>query len=100
MSGRTSGLISSRSKSASQRSGVITGKSDPNSTLRLSRPLAARTSCGGKYFGDQPDRSMKTLALWVAIEIAASCHGTDGCASTIVSPGWSAATSSSSIGSE
>jgi hypothetical protein len=34
------------------------------------------------------------------MEIAASCQGTDGCARMIVSDGWSAATSSISIGSE
>ena len=61
--------------------------------------MAARTSCGGKYFGSQPDRSMYTLALWVAIEMAESCHGTDGWARMTVSVGKSAATSSSSIGS-
>ena len=41
---------------------------------------------------------MYTLALWVAIEIASSCHGTDGCARMTGMPGKSAATSSSSIG--
>jgi hypothetical protein len=35
-SGRTSSLIGSCSKSASQRSGVMSGKSDPNSILCLS----------------------------------------------------------------
>ena len=37
--GRTSSLIGSRSKSASQRSGVIRGKSEPNSILCLSWEL-------------------------------------------------------------
>ena len=43
---------------------------------------------------------MNTLALWVAIEMAASCQGTDGWARMMVSSGRSAATSSISIGSE
>ena len=43
---------------------------------------------------------MNTFALWVAIEIACACHGTEGWARITVSPGWSAATSSSSNGSE
>lgn len=38
--GRTAGLTSSWSKSASQRSGVISGKSEPNSTLSCSSELA------------------------------------------------------------
>src|SRR5450756_308367 len=58
ISGRTSALIGSFSKSSSQRSGEITGLSVPNRTLCLSSVLAYCTSCGGKYFGDQPDRSM------------------------------------------
>ena len=41
---------------------------------------------------------MYTLALWVAIEIASSCQGTDGWARMTGMPGKSAATSSSSIG--
>ena len=43
---------------------------------------------------------MKTFALWVAIEIASACQGTDGCARITVSRGKSAATSSSSSGLE
>ena len=43
---------------------------------------------------------MNTLALWVAIEIASACHGTEGWARITVSPGKSAATSSSSSGLE
>ena len=62
--------------------------------------MAARTSSGGKYLGDQPDRSMNTLDLCVAIEIEEAAHGTDGCARITVSPGKSAATSSTSIGSD
>ena len=58
MSGRTSGLMSIFSKSASQRSGVISGKSEPKSTLFLSCVFAYWISWGAKYFGDQPDRSM------------------------------------------
>jgi hypothetical protein len=40
------------------RSGRISGQSLPKSILFFSSVLAARTSCGGKYFGDQPDRSI------------------------------------------
>src|SRR6185312_7601525 len=98
--GRTWSLRSSFSKSASHRSGVISGKSEPNSTLSCSSELACRTSCGGKYLGDQPDRSMYTLALWVATAIASSCQGTDGCAMMIVNSGKSAATASSRMGLE
>ena len=58
ISGRTSGLMSRFSKSLIHRSGVMAGKSEPNSTFSRSRVLAYRTSSGGKYFGDQPDRSM------------------------------------------
>ena len=58
ISGRTSGLMSSASKSRSQRSGVITGKSVPNRTFSRSSVLAYWTRLGGKYFGDQPERSM------------------------------------------
>lgn len=43
---------------------------------------------------------MKTFALWVAMEICESTHGTDGWAMITVRSGKSAATSSSSIGSE
>ena len=98
--GRTSSLKDACSKSASQRSGVINGKSEPNSTLFRSWVFAYWTSCGGKYFGDQPERSIHTLSLCRQIEIASSCHGNDGCASTIWSDGKSAATSSRHIGFE
>ena len=54
----TSGLMSSFAKSASQRSGVSSGKSEPNSTLSASSEFAYCTRIGGKYFGDHPDRSM------------------------------------------
>src|SRR5690606_10254031 len=56
--GRTSSLMSRLSKSRRHRSGVSSGKSDPKSTLSCSSEFACCTSCGGKYFGDQPDRSM------------------------------------------
>ena len=56
--------------------------------------LAYWTSWGGKYFGDQPDRSMYTSGLCIAIESASSCHGNEGWASTIGISGKSAATSS------
>lgn len=78
ISGRTSGLISRFSKSRIQRSGVIAGKSEPNSTLSRSSVLAYRTSSGGNYFGDQPDKSMYTRGLCVAIASASSCQGNDG----------------------
>src|SRR5699024_2526361 len=84
ISGTASSLMPSCSKSPIHRSGVMSGKSEPNSALCLSIDPIARVSCGGKYFGDHPDRSMKTLALWVAIEIEASAHGTDGWARIIV----------------
>src|ERR1700722_4632835 len=58
ISGRTSGLMSSFSKSLSQRSGRITGQSEPNSTLWRNNVLAYLTRIGGKYFGDQPERSI------------------------------------------
>jgi len=58
ISGRTSGLIGSFSKSAIQRSGRITGLSLPKSTLFFSSVLAYWTSFASKYFGDQPERSM------------------------------------------
>jgi hypothetical protein len=60
--------------------------------------FAYRTSCGGKYFGDHPDRSMYTFGLCVATARASSCQGNDGCAMMIVRSGKSTATSSSSIG--
>ena len=75
ISGRTSSLKPASAKSLSQRSGVISGKSLPNSIRSLSRVLAYCTSCGGKYFGLQPDRSIQTLGLCIASEIASSCHG-------------------------
>ena len=43
---------------------------------------------------------MYTFDLCVAIEIDDAAHGTDGCARITVSPGKSAATSSTSIGSD
>ncbi len=57
-SGRTSGLMSSLSKSLSQRSGRMTGQSEPNSILCFSRELTYLTRIGGKYLGDQPERSI------------------------------------------
>lgn len=65
-------------------------------TLRASAPsspLVARTSAGGKYFGSHPDKSIKTLAFCVAIEIAVSCQRTEEWVKMTVSPGKSAATS-------
>ncbi len=47
-------------------------------TLSLSKVLAYWTSCAGKYFGDQPDRSMCTSGLCAATASASSCHGNDG----------------------
>src|SRR5579864_9211601 len=68
---RIRGLTSSRngaaSKSAIQRSAVIIGWSEPNNTLFLSRVLAYCTSSGGKYFGDHPERSIKTCCLCSAM---------------------------------
>ena len=98
--GRTSSLIGSLAKSASQRSGVSSGKSDPNRTLSCSRVLAYCTSWGGKYFGDQPDRSIYTLGLCVAMLSASSCQGKDGWARMIFNPGKSTATSSMYSGLE
>src|SRR5581483_5881134 len=73
----TSGLMSSLAKSASQRSGVSSGKSEPNSTLSCSSEFAYCTRIGGKYFGDHPDRSMCTCCLCRATASASSCHGND-----------------------
>src|SRR6266436_1450209 len=98
--GLTSSLTGRAAKSASQRSGVSSGKSEPNRTLSCSSVLAYCTSCGGKYFGDQPDRSMYTPGLWVAMLSASSCQGKDGCARMIFRPGKSAATSSMYSGLE
>ncbi len=78
----------------------MSGKSVPNRTLSCRTELAIRTSDSGKYFGDQPERSMNTLALCVAIELASSCHGTEGWAMMICSSGKSAATASSRRGLE
>ena len=58
MSGRTSSLISILSKSDNQRSGLIIGQSEPKSTFFLRSVLQYWTRIFGKYFGDQPDRSM------------------------------------------
>jgi DNA-binding transcriptional LysR family regulator len=40
--------------------------------------FSLRTSVSEKYLGDQPDRSMKTWALWRRMEMASSCQGNDG----------------------
>ena len=93
-------LIAMPSKSFIQRSGVITGKSEPNSTLSFSSEFAYWTSCGGKYFGDQPDRSMCTCGLCVATDSASSCQGKDGWARMIGMSGKSTATSSTCSGLE
>ena len=79
---------------------MISGKSEPKSTFVRSWVFAYWTSCGGKYFGDQPERSIQTFCLCRHTEIASSCQGNDGCASTIWSSGKSAATSSRHIGFE
>jgi hypothetical protein len=47
-----------------------------------------------KYFGDQPDISMKTFDLWRHTAIISSCHGHEGWHAMIVSSGKSPATSS------
>src|SRR5580693_340318 len=96
----TSGLNPASLKSLIHRSGAIRGKSDPNSILRLSWVFAYCTSCGGKYFGDQPDKSMYTLGLCRHTDNASSCHGQDGCAMMIFMAGKSAATSSRYMGFE
>src|SRR5690606_15810873 len=98
ISGRTSGLIASFSKSAIHRSGRITGLSVPNSTRSFSSVFAYCTSFGSKYLGDQPDRSIQTFGLCSATDSCSSCHGTPGCAITICRSGKSAATSSMWIG--
>jgi hypothetical protein len=46
------------SKSAIQRSGLISGKSEPKSILCFSSVLAYWISVGEKYLGDQPERSI------------------------------------------
>ena len=53
----TSTSIPRVSKSFRQRSSVMYGWSVPNSALVFSWRPMARTNCGGKYFGDQPDKS-------------------------------------------
>src|SRR3954454_9179019 len=58
ISGRTSSLISIFSKSESHRSGEIIGQSEPNRTFFRSSVLQYWTRIFGKYFGDQPERSM------------------------------------------
>ena len=37
-----------------------------------------RTRIGGKYFGDQPERSMETLGLWAATDSASFYHENEG----------------------
>ena len=66
----------------------------------FSKVFAYCTSCGGKYFGLQPERSIHTLGLCMASEIASSCQGQLGCATMIWMSGNAIATSSSSIGFE
>src|SRR5699024_9421737 len=57
--GSTSGLnVSAFSASRIQRSGVRSGKSEPNSTRSVMSEFAYRTSDGGKDFGLQPARSI------------------------------------------
>src|SRR5882757_6760363 len=95
-----SGLNPASLKSLIHRSGAINGKSDPNSILRFSCVFAYWTNWGGKYLGDQPDRSMYTLTLCRHTDNASSCHGHDGWAMMIFMSGKSAATSSTCIGLE
>jgi hypothetical protein len=54
-------------------------------------------SVGEKYFGDQPERSMKTFGLWRQMEMASSCHGNEGCAMIMGIVGKSTATSSIAV---
>jgi hypothetical protein len=46
------------SSSARQRSGLMKGKSLPQTNCPESRPLSSRTTSGGIRFGDQPEMSM------------------------------------------
>src|SRR5690349_11632166 len=84
---RIRGCTSSRkpafAKSAIHRSVVIIGWSEPKSILFFSSVFAYCTRIGGKYFGDQPERSIYTAALCSAMARASSCHGNDGCAMMI-----------------
>src|ERR1700683_5859504 len=98
ISGFTSGLISSVSKSLHHRSGLMTGQSEPNTTLCLSRLFAYLTRIGGKYLGDHPDRSMYTFGLCWATDSASSCQGNDGGARMIGMWGKWTRTSAISIG--
>ena len=72
----------------------------PKRTLSCSIRFEAFTRDSGKYLGDQPERSIQTFALWAAMELASSCHGTDGWAMITCRSGKSAATASSRIGLE
>src|SRR3989304_1775243 len=67
-------------------------------TLSCRRPAISFFSSGGKYFGDQPDVSMKTLDLWRRMAIISLCHGHEGWHAMMVRRGKSAATSSRWIG--
>src|SRR6202011_4133795 len=58
MPGFTSSRMAIFSTSDIQRSGVSTGKSVPKSILCFSSVFAYWMRIGGKYFGDQPDKSM------------------------------------------
>src|SRR5215218_3789667 len=78
--GRTSSRKGASAKSLSQRSGLITGKSEPNSTLSWSRVLAYWIREGEKYFAEKPERSMYTFALCIATDNISSCQGQEGCA--------------------
>jgi hypothetical protein len=55
-------------------------------------------TCGGKYLGDQPLRSMNTFSLCSAMDRDSSVHGQLGCARMIFMSGKSTATSSTRIG--
>src|SRR3972149_1939055 len=67
-------------------------------TLSCRRPAISFFSSGGKYFGDQPDVSMKTLDLWRRMAIISLCHGHEGWHAMMVRRGKSAAASSRWIG--
>src|SRR5204862_3810662 len=84
---RISGITSSRKPASSASfihlSGVIKGKSEPNSIFRFSWVFAYWITCFGKYLGDQPERSMNTFSLCSAMERLSSVHGQLGWARMI-----------------
>src|SRR5699024_11516132 len=58
MSGRTSSLIGKPLNAVNHFVGGISGYSVPNKTLCFSMLLDGRTNASGKYFGDQPAKSI------------------------------------------